>query len=152
MIFCSQAVGVLSSAYTSGWLIGLVGARPVLGLLAFFPLLMCGTAFLIKERRRSPQSADLEVAAALPAVAHGGDESEGLLGEPWRKDGDDAQEGELACGTVNTSSSQTGFPILVYEQEVFFMSVNIWKVGLSSKMGNASTNSHTAYACGLDGS
>ncbi|CAL8470505.1 g10047 [Coccomyxa elongata] len=58
----SQAVGVLSSAYTSGWLIGRVGARPVLALMACFPLLMCGTAFLIKEeRRRSPTSPRLEV-------------------------------------------------------------------------------------------
>lgn len=46
-----QAVGVLSSAYTSGWLVDKVGARPVLALMALFPLLMCFTACLIKDRR-----------------------------------------------------------------------------------------------------
>ncbi|CAK0783008.1 hypothetical protein CVIRNUC_006203 [Coccomyxa viridis] len=48
----SQAIGVLSSAYTSGWLIARVGARPVLGLMALFPLLMCFTAGLIREQRQ----------------------------------------------------------------------------------------------------
>ncbi len=47
-----QAVGVLSSAYTSGWLVGKVGARPVLALMALFPLLMCFTACLIQDRRQ----------------------------------------------------------------------------------------------------
>ena len=47
-----QAIGVLSSAYTSGWLIARVGARPVLGLMALFPLLMCFTAGLIREQRQ----------------------------------------------------------------------------------------------------
>ena len=47
-----QAIGVLSSAYTSGWLIARVGARPVLGLMAMFPLLMCFTAGLIREQRQ----------------------------------------------------------------------------------------------------
>lgn len=47
-----QAIGVLSSAYTSGWLIARMGARPVLGLMAFFPLLMCFTAGLIREQRQ----------------------------------------------------------------------------------------------------
>jgi fucose permease len=48
----NQAVGVLSSAYTSGWLVEKVGARPVLALMALFPLLMCFTACLIKDRRQ----------------------------------------------------------------------------------------------------
>lgn len=56
-----QAVGVLSSAYTSGWLVDRVGARPVLGLMALFPLLMCATAFLIRERRRSSDDPELHV-------------------------------------------------------------------------------------------
>ncbi len=43
---------MLSSAYTSGWLIAKVGPRPVLGLMAFFPLLMCFTAGLIREQRQ----------------------------------------------------------------------------------------------------
>lgn len=43
---------MLSSAYTSGWLIAKVGTRPVLGLMAFFPLLMCLTAGLIREQRQ----------------------------------------------------------------------------------------------------
>lgn len=40
---------MLSSAYPSGWLIGKVGARPVLGIMAVFPLLMCGASWLISE-------------------------------------------------------------------------------------------------------
>ena len=47
-----QAIGKLSSAYTSGWLIARVGARPALGLMAFFPLLMCFTSGLIREERQ----------------------------------------------------------------------------------------------------
>ena len=93
-----QAVGVLSSAYTSGWLVGWAGARPTLGVMALFPLLMCGTAFLIKERRRSPQSADLEVVRVPQEVVAEGEEGEELLGEPWRREdvgGLDAQEGVL---------------------------------------------------------
>ena len=43
---------MLSSAYTSGYLIAKVGPRPVLGLMAFFPLLMCLTAGLIREQRQ----------------------------------------------------------------------------------------------------
>lgn len=100
----SQAVGVLSSAYTSGWLIGRVGARPVLALMACFPLLMCGTAFLIKEeRRRSPTSprsaralekqrsprsptsagdAELRTGAGAPSRVDE-EEKEGLLGDNY---------------------------------------------------------------------
>ena len=52
-----QAVGVLSSAYPSGWLIGRVGARPVLGIMAVFPLLMCGASWLISEERLLPHLA-----------------------------------------------------------------------------------------------
>ena len=51
-LVCEQAVGVLSSAYPSGWLIGRVGARPVLGIMAVFPLLMCGASWLINEQRQ----------------------------------------------------------------------------------------------------
>ncbi|BDA45897.1 Folate-biopterin transporter 1, chloroplastic [Coccomyxa sp. Obi] len=103
----SQAVGVLSSAYTSGWLIGRVGARPVLALMACFPLLMCGTAFLIKEERsrsptsprsaiepevqrypRSPASAgeaELRTAAGGPSGVD--EEKEGLLGDDYNDRG-----------------------------------------------------------------
>ena len=92
---------MLSSAYTSGWLIGRVGARPVLALMAFFPLLMCGTAFLIKEERRRPPfiprsagepevqrfpgspssagEAELRTAAGGPSGVD--EEEEGLLGD-----------------------------------------------------------------------
>ena len=58
-------MGVLSSAYTSGWLINKVGARPVLALMALFPLLMCFTACLIKDRRQGyAELPDLEMSAA----------------------------------------------------------------------------------------
>ncbi|KAK9903962.1 hypothetical protein WJX75_001434 [Coccomyxa subellipsoidea] len=97
----SQAVGVLSSAYTSGWLVGWAGARPTLGVMAIFPLLMCGTAFLIKERRRSPQSADLEVVRVPPEVVQEGEESKELLGEPWRK-----QEVHGGAATVSLSNAE----------------------------------------------
>lgn len=64
-----QAVGVLSSAYTSGWLIGKVGARPVLGIMAFFPLLMCGASFLIREQRQVvPLAATSSEAVPLQAA------------------------------------------------------------------------------------
>lgn len=100
IIWSAQAVGVLSSAYTSGWLVGWAGARPTLGVMAIFPLLMCGTAFLIKERRRSPHSADLEGVRVPPEVVQEGEESEELLGEPWRK-----EEGELTLQKLNDSLS-----------------------------------------------
>ena len=52
LLLAMQAIGTLSSAYTSGWLIARVGARPALGLMAFFPLLMCFTSGLIREQRQ----------------------------------------------------------------------------------------------------
>ena len=57
LLACGQAVGVLASAYPSGWLVGRVGARPVLGIMAVFPLLMCGASWLINEQRLPPHSA-----------------------------------------------------------------------------------------------
>lgn len=51
-VLAMQAIGKLSSAYTSGWLVARVGARPALGLMAFFPLLMCFTSGLISEQRQ----------------------------------------------------------------------------------------------------
>ena len=66
-----QAVGRLSSAYTSGWLIDTAGPRAALAIMAVFPLAICLTAGLIREAPRvsrppTPDAPD-ELQAGAPA-------------------------------------------------------------------------------------
>ena len=52
----AQAVGSLSSAWTAGALIQAVGPRPVLGLMAAFPLLIAAAALWVDEGRLTKPS------------------------------------------------------------------------------------------------
>ena len=64
-----QALGSLSSAYGSGWLIEHLGPRPVLSGLGAFPLLICLTAFLINEADDSALKAKFSAATKSSASA-----------------------------------------------------------------------------------
>ena len=46
-----QAVGSIASAWFGGWLVELLGPRPVLLLAAVFPAGVAATAFMITEHR-----------------------------------------------------------------------------------------------------
>ncbi|KAK9826138.1 hypothetical protein WJX81_008063 [Elliptochloris bilobata] len=75
----SQAVGRLSSAYTSGWLIDKAGPRMALALMAIFPLAICLTAGLIREAPRitRPATPDEPAEAEAGTTRHGNEEGEG---------------------------------------------------------------------------
>lgn len=51
---CLQAVGSIGSAWFGGWLVQLLGPRPVLLMSAVFPAGVTCTAFMIREQRVDP--------------------------------------------------------------------------------------------------
>lgn len=69
-LFSAQAVGSIASAWLGGWLVQLLGPRPVLLLAGVFPAGVAATAFMISERRvdsvkRHARQGDCKVAAAV---------------------------------------------------------------------------------------
>ena len=112
-----QAVGVLASAYPSGWLVGKFGAQPVLCLMALFPLLMCATSGLIREERqdsatrfwgRGGRGRHAGIFRALYATAECGDlrgvesgrAAQGPESGGWRQQAQPGAQGGEAAGLL----------------------------------------------------
>lgn len=91
---CKQAVGRLSSAYTSGWLIDTAGPRVALAIMAVFPLAICLTAGLIREAPR----------VARPATPDAPDEAQ--AGAPARADAEAEDAALLESGATGARSAQ----------------------------------------------
>lgn len=50
-LFPAKAVGSITSAWIGGWLVEVLGPRPVLLLAGVFPAAVAATAFMISEQR-----------------------------------------------------------------------------------------------------